>query len=263
MSDKSVLAKFNAEMFGKASYFCSRDGWRTNLQGVYVFRSDFGGVHLVATNAYHVVFFYDEDGYSNLDELYIPINNEFTKFSRKASNKNNSIELISGKNLPKSFDQIGDKIHLRLNGVDFSIPLDKSLKTLGKENLKKVVPEIRSYKKISAAYNLDFLKKLTHLKLTNKKYQERSKECAFHNNFVFTTGKRKELMIAGLNVFYMVMPRVSGNAIPIKEHIYQLTMKNHDILSAAVHKKNITQIFESISLKVNGSYYDSLNQKVK
>ena len=70
-------------------------------------------------------------------------------------------------------------------------------------------------------------------------------------------------MIAGLNVFYMVMPRVSGNAIPIKEHIYQLTMKNHDILSAAVHKKNITQIFESISLKVNGSYYDSLNELVK
>ena len=72
MSDKSVLAKFNAEMFGKASYFCSRDGWRRNLHGVYIFRSDFGGVHLVATNAYHVVFFYDEDGYSSLDELYIP-----------------------------------------------------------------------------------------------------------------------------------------------------------------------------------------------
>ena len=69
-------------------------------------------------------------------------------------------------------------------------------------------------------------------------------------------------MIAGLNVFYMVTPVVSKNSIPIKEHIYQLTMQNHDILSAAVHKKNITQIFESISLKVNGSYYDSLNQKV-
>ena len=70
-------------------------------------------------------------------------------------------------------------------------------------------------------------------------------------------------MIAGLNVFYMVMPVALKNAIPIKEHIYQLTMKNQDILSAAVHKKNINQIFESISLKVNGSYYDSLNQKVK
>ena len=263
MSDKSVLAKFNAEMFGKASYFCSRDGWRTNLQGVYVFRSDFGGVHLVATNAYHIVFFYDEDGYSKLDELYIPINNEFTKFSRKASNKNNSIELISGKNLPKSFDQKGDEMHLKLNGVDFNIPFDDKRKLYPKEALKKVVPEIQSYKKINASYNIDYLKKLTHLKLTNKKYQERSEECAFHNNFVFTTGKKKELMIAGLNVFYMVTPVVSKNTIPIKEHIYQLTMKNHDILSAAVHKKNITQIFESISLKVNGSYYDSLNQKVK
>ena len=262
MSDKSVLAKFNAEMFGKASYFCSRTSWRTNLQGVYVFRSDFGGVHLVATNAYHVVFFYDEDGYSKLDELYIPINNEFTKFSRKASNKNNSIELISGKNLPKSFNQTGDKMHLRLNGVDFSFPLDQ-IKAHPKKVFKRIVPEIQSYKKINASYNIDYLKKLTHLKLTNKKYKERSEECAFHNNFVFTTGKKKELMIAGLNVFYMVMPVVSKNTIPIKEHIYQLTMKNHDILSAAVHKKNINQIFESISLKVNGSYYDSLNELVK
>ena len=262
MSVKSVLAKFNAEMFGKASYFCPRTSWMTNIQGVYVFRSDIGGVHLVATNGYHVVFFYDEDGYSKLDELYIPINNEFTKFSRKASNKNNSIELISGKNLPKSFDQTGDKMHLRLNGVDFSIPLDQ-IKAHPKKVLKRIVPEIQSYKKINASYNIDYLKKLTHLKLTNKKYKERSKECAFHNNFVFTTGKKKELMIAGLNVFYMVMPVVSKNTIPIKEHIYQLTMKNHDILSAAVHKKNITQIFESISLKVNGSYYDSLNELVK
>ena len=97
MSDKSVIAKFNAEMFGKASYFCSRHGWRRNLHGVYIFRSDFGGVHLVATNAYHIVFFYDEDGYSNLDELYIPINNEFTKFSRKAGNKNNNIEISNVK----------------------------------------------------------------------------------------------------------------------------------------------------------------------
>lgn len=263
MSDKSVLAKFNAEMFGKASYFCSRTNWRENLHGVYVFRSDFGGVHLVATNAFHVVFFYDQDGYSNLDELYIPIKNEFTKFSRKASNKNNSIELISGKNLAKSFDQTGDKMHLRLNGVDFSIPFNDKSKLYPKEALKKVVPEIQSYKKISASYNIDYLKKLTHLKLTNKKYQERSKECAFSNKFVFTTGKKKELMIAGLNVFYMVMPLASKNAIPIKELIYQLTMKNNDILSAAIHKKNINQIFESISLKVNGSYYDSLNELVK
>ena len=262
MSDKSVLAKFNAEMFGKASYFCGCE-WREYLNGVYIFRSDIGGVHLVATNAYHVVFFYDQDGYSNLDELFIPIKNEFTKFSRKASNKNNSIELISGKNLPKSLNQIGDKMHLRLDGVDFRIPLDKCLKPLREETLKKIVPEIQSYKKLDASYNLDYLKKLTHLKLTNKKYKERSKECAFLNNFVFTTGKKKELMIAGLNVFYMVMPVVSKNTIPIKEHIYQLTMKNHDILSAAVHKKNINQIFESISLKVNGSYYDSLNELVK
>ena len=72
-------------------------------------------------------------------------------------------------------------------------------------------------------------------------------------------------MIAGLNVFYMVMPLISrsSNSISIKEHIYQLTMQNQDILSAAVHKKNINQIFESISLKVNGSYYDSLNQRIK
>ena len=264
MSDKSVIAKFNAEMFGKASYFCGCD-FREFLNGVYIFRSDIGGVHLVATNAHHIVFFYDQDGYSHLDELFIPIKNEFTKFSRKVSNKNSNIEIISGKNLPKSFDQIGDKMHLRLNGIEFSIPLDKSHKPLTKERLKKIVPEIRSYKKINASYNLDYLKKLTHLKLTNKKYQERSKECAFHNNFVFTTGKKKELMIAGLNVFYMVMPLISSssNSISIKEHIYQLTMQNQDILSAAVHKKNINQIFESISLKVNGSYYDSLNQRVK
>ena len=170
MSDKSVVAKFNAEMFGKASYFCGCE-WREYLNGVYIFRSDFGGVHLVATNAYHVVFFYDQDGDSNLDELYIPTKNEFTKFSRKASNKNNNIELIGGKNLPKSFDYIGDKMHLRLNGVDFSILDTKSHKPLEKETLKKVVPEIRSYKKISASYNLDYLKKLTHLKLTNKKYK--------------------------------------------------------------------------------------------
>ena len=26
----------------------------------------------VATNAHHIVFFYDQDGYSHLDELFIP-----------------------------------------------------------------------------------------------------------------------------------------------------------------------------------------------
>ena len=267
MSDKSVVAKFNAEMFGKASYFCARNDWRSHLHGVYIFRSDIGGVHLVATNAHHVVFFYDEDGYSNLDELYIPINNEFTKFSRKADNKNNNIELISGKNLPKSSDQTVDKMRLKLNEVHFSIPYDTRSHNplpLSKKTLESIVPEIKSYKKISASYNLDYLNKLTHLKLTNKKYKERSIESAFQNNFVFTTGKNKELLIAGFNVFYMIMPIISRkNSIPIKEHIYKLTMKNQDILSAAVHKKNINQIFESISLKVNGSYYDSLNERVK
>ena len=71
-------------------------------------------------------------------------------------------------------------------------------------------------------------------------------------------------MIAGLNVFYMVMPLISrsSNSISIKEHIYQLTMQNQDILSAAVHKKNINQIFESI-FKGQWYYYDSLNQRIK
>ena len=36
MSDKSVLAKFNAEMFGKASYFCSRDGGGKPSWGLYI-----------------------------------------------------------------------------------------------------------------------------------------------------------------------------------------------------------------------------------
>ena len=49
----------------------------------YIFRSDIGGVHLVATNAHHIVFFYDQDGYSHLDELFIPIKTSLLSFQEK------------------------------------------------------------------------------------------------------------------------------------------------------------------------------------
>ena len=47
-------------------------------------------------------------------------------------------------------------MHLKLNGVDFNIPFDDKRKLYPKEALKKVVPEIQSYKNCNDESGLKF-----------------------------------------------------------------------------------------------------------
>lgn len=277
MSKKDSLAEFNAEMFAKVSYFCAGSSdYRQNLKGVYLFKSDFGGIHLVASDGISITFFYDPNGYSYLTKLFIPLRDpksrkmsEFTKFARMTRNKNNNIKLLGERITSKSFESIGTHMHLRLNGSDFRIPNDESITPMKKDVLKSAVPEMSSIKKIDPSfYNQKILDRLPRLKVTNKKQKEllatNKKQKGLlgtkpiDTSIAIKFGERNELIVLGKNVCHIAMPLIFKDPISLKEHMYHLAMKNDDILFAALHKKNLNKIFETISIEVSGSYYDSL-----
>lgn len=223
VKNNETLIEINARMFASAASIAPVSDFRHYLNGIHITQAKQGGINIVATDAYRLIFLWDKDGFSSIDEVILPKRElkELIKLSRSPKNKNKIIKI---KNHKDYFLASLSRSNFKFNSIDGKFP---TFNEVVASNIND-----SSYIGNSTLYRAKYISDFKYI-LHNKKYP--SKE---HIGIHF--GRDGAFCAASKYGFYLTLPYHSNNEYPYKnmiDFIFDIIKKpNDDILLKALHK---------------------------
>lgn len=217
---KNISIDINAGMFSSAASIAPRNDWRDYLNGIYIKSSVHGGINIIATDGYRMIYFWDQTGSSSCEDIILPKNElmELIKLSKKSTNKDKIIKVrSSGKIIKASLNKSSFKFNLtdskypKVNDVVQNVPT----------NPDKLHSVLYGAKNILDSKHLFYGKKPI-----NKSY------IGIH------IGEDGHFFAASNNGFYLTLPILAYNKNHMLDYIFSLAYKDEEDIFLKADIKN-------------------------